>query len=143
MPTLAARTTSATGTHDWYLGVGPSAASFLPAGGISKADGVGAVRSANALTDAWLAGEPADSDEPMTGEELARDAVMCGLRTVDGVDLVGVAARAGLGVDDVIDALGAELDRLLAEGLVERRGDRLCATMSGVPVLDRVAGALL
>jgi len=119
-------------TGAWFVGVGPSASSFLPTT-------VGAVRSRNADFAQWLAGATADH-EVVRGRDLLGDALLCGLRLLDGVDLDDVARRTGL---DARVELGPELDRLRADGLITLDGAVLASTATGVAVLDRVAGALL
>jgi len=119
--------------HRWFAGVGPSAASLLP-----LADGTVA-RWANAAMTPWLDGDPG-AGEIMAPADLLGDALLCGLRLREGVDLDAVESLTGL---DPRRELADELDVLCAEGLLGLDGSTLRATDAGYLVLDRVATALL
>lgn len=121
-------------THRPYLGVGPSASSFLPGPTPGSA-----VRSRNPDTVKWLAGGRPDVEE-VAGRELMADLLLCGLRLADGVDLAAVADRTGV---DVRAEEQHALAALSADGLIVVDGDRLRATPAGVMVLDRVAATFL
>lgn len=112
-------------THEWFVGVGPSAASFLPM------PGGGAVR---------VAADPGGGVEPMAGEDLAADMVVTGLRLVEGLDLGELRVRTGV---DLRRRRAEVLRRLADDGLVALRGDRLVATPAGIEVLDAVTTALI
>ena len=120
-------------TGAWFAGVGPSASGFLP-----LADGT-AARTRNADMADWLAGAAPDTDV-VSGRDRLGDALLCGLRLVEGVDLDDVASRTG---HDARVELDAELAALGAQGLVELDGSVLRATPAGLMVLDRVASALV
>ena len=120
----------------WFAGVGPSASSMLPDPDVP---GGGAVRSTNAETPGWLAGESADCGR-LDGDDLLGDALLCGLRMVEGVDLDRLAVRIGL---DARIVRREAISQLIGDGLVELDGPRLRATEVGMMVLDRVAAELL
>lgn len=120
-------------TGAWFAGVGPSASSLLP-----LADG-SAVRTRNADTVDWLGGAAGDVDV-VAGRDRLGDALLCGLRLVEGVDLDDVTARVGL---DARIELADEIGRLQVSGLVELDGSVLRSTSAGMMVLDRVAESLL
>lgn len=120
-------------TGAWFAGVGPSASGFLP-----LADG-DALRSRNADIAGWLAGERFDHDV-VTGRERLGDALLCGLRLVEGVDLDELRTRTGL---DARLELAGELAGLVDDGLVLLEGSVLRATTGGRMVLDGVAERLL
>ena len=139
--------------HDWFLGVGPSAASFLPTGPAS------AIRCANPAMPEWMAGlqrrgilaavgaaaaapsvDPAGASEELVGEELLADAIFCGLRQVDGVDLARLARRYGI---DPLSVFASEIEGLVRDGLVEVVDSRLRATDWGFHLLDRVAAEFI
>jgi oxygen-independent coproporphyrinogen-3 oxidase len=117
--------------HVPYIGLGPSAHSFLPP-----------VRSWNADdVDAWLTalgrGElPPGGCEILSDEELATEAVMLALRTTDGLDLAGYRDRFGR---DLPDAHRAAVDRAVRRGLLEVQEGRLRPTLDGLAVADRLA----
>lgn len=105
-----------------FLGLGASAASLEV-----HADG-SAVRATNPRrADAYLAGE-APAEVAYTAEDHARELVWLGMRTSDGVT-----------VDRLAPAIAA---RLVELGLAERRDDRICPTLRGFLLADRVAGML-
>jgi len=98
-----------------------------------------AVRSRNADTPAWLEGAPPEW-EAVTGRDRLGDAMLCGLRLVDGIDLDELTVMTGL---DPRAELAGELAELVGDGLVEIDGAALRPTSAGLLVLDRVAAALL
>lgn len=132
-------------TGAWFAGVGPSASSMLPdphdrRGGRGGSGGSGGtVRSRNAETPGWLDAELPDR-ELVDDDELLGDALLCGLRMVEGIDLDRLAVRIGL---DARVVRREAISQLLSDGLVELDGPRLRATAAGMMVLDRVAAELL
>lgn len=130
--------------HTSYLGLGPSAHSL--ANGRESAAPV-ARRWWNALrTPRWesrvAAGErPIEGEESLGPQELATEALMLGLRMTAGINLDDFAARYGLDLLKVNEAL---VERLVAEGhLAVRNGPggdrRLVPTLSGLAVADGLA----
>ncbi|MBA4016689.1 MAG: coproporphyrinogen III oxidase [Pirellula sp.] len=112
-----------------YYGAGPGAARYL--------DGV---RSSNhRSTTTWLARlnagqSPMDESESLEPEDMAREALVLGLRRVqDGVDRQAFVAEFGYDVD-VLG--GAELPKLVASGLLENVDDRLRLTREGLLLSD-------
>ena len=125
-------------TSAWFAGVGPSASSHLPMRDPRDSSTI-AVRSRNADTPAWLEGA-APEWEAVTGRDRLGDALLCGLRLVDGIDLDELTVMTGL---DPRAELAGELAELVGDGLVEIDGAVLRPTSAGLLVLDRVAAALL
>lgn len=122
---------------DWFLGLGPSAAGYLPTG-----DGLGE-RVTNLPIKAWLRGDPPER-ERLDAREHALERLMTGLRTARGVDLDALAARCGI---DVRTRWAEVLDGEVAAGRLElvpaaergdARGATLRATDAGLTVLDAV-----
>lgn len=110
-----------------YLGLGVGAASLEV-----RADGSG-VRSTNPRkAAAYLAapGVPAERNE-ISVQEMAVDRVWLGLRTSDGVLEADLAPARGLA------------DVLVAEGLADRRGGRICPTLRGFLMADRIAARVV
>lgn len=70
----------------------------------------------------------------LTPEERAREALVMGLRLVEGVDLAWIAQQSG--VDQLIDTRAFE--QLRAQGLVWREGDRLGVAEPGRLLLDAI-----
>ncbi|APW72419.1 radical SAM family heme chaperone HemW, partial [Sphingopyxis granuli] len=66
--------------------------------------------------------------------ERATEAMLMGLRLIEGVDLTRVEVRSGLARDAFIDA-GA-VARLARQGLMGQEGDRLAVTDAGILLLD-------
>lgn len=100
-----------------YLGAGPGAHGLAPDGR----------RWVNASWEAWIAGEPAQVEHP-DPEQAARDALVAGLRGIDGL------APSSLGAFVVEPAV---LARLRAADLL-RPGPRLRLTRRGFDVCDAV-----
>jgi oxygen-independent coproporphyrinogen-3 oxidase len=120
--------------HTPYLGLGPSAHSF---------DGARRWWNERKLPG-WerrvAAGErPIAGEETLDREALALEALMLGLRTVDGVDLDVLRDRYGMNLQVGNAQL---LDRLAAEGLLELSAGHLRPTLSGLAVADGLARAL-
>lgn len=118
-----------------YLGVGPGAHGRLLA-----ADQWWAAAQ-TAKPEGWLAavetaGHGTASLTPLAPRERAEEAVMMGLRLVDGIPSAAVDA-----LDDVIDA--APHAELVAEGLLIDDNDRLAATARGRLLLNEVLARLL
>lgn len=108
-----------------YLGLGMGAASFVRA-----ADGT-AVRQVNSrrLAD-YLGGGAARVAEhtPLTAAEVVTDELWLAMRTADGAPAA---------------ALGPVADWLLAGGLGEARGDRICPTLRGFLFSDQIAARVV
>lgn len=118
-----------------YLGLGPSAHSF---------DG-GRVRWWNERRLGPWRGRLGRGEKPIAGrEELtpaqrALEALMLGLRTVEGVDLGALARRWSV---DVAAANRGRIERLSAAGLVTFEAGRLAPTLAGLAVADGLAAGL-
>lgn len=117
--------------HVPYLGLGPSAHSF------ARARRWWNERKLKPYQTRIAAGErPVAGSEDLARQDLALEALLLGLRTADGLDLARFRERYG--VD--LEAANAEtIERLAAEGLLERRGERLVPTLSGLAVADSLA----
>ncbi len=110
-----------------FLGLGVGAASLELA-----ADGSGRRATNPRRAAAYLAapGTPADVVES-SAEELAADRAWLGLRTADGVAEADLAPAPGLA------------DWLVAGALAERRGGRICPTLRGFLMADRIASRVV
>ncbi len=121
--------------HTPYLGLGPSAHSFSPAGGGGRRwwneRGVGAYEARVAAGERPLAGE-----EDLTLADLALEALMLRLRTVEGIDLAEFRARYGV---DLAAVNGPWLERLVEEGYLRAESGRLAPTRRGLAVADSLA----
>jgi oxygen-independent coproporphyrinogen-3 oxidase len=110
-----------------FLGLGVGAASLeLDAGGGGRR-ATNPRRAADYLADP---GTPAEVVES-TAAELAADRAWLGLRTSDGVAEADLAAAPGLA------------DALVAEQLAERRAGRICPTLRGFLMADRIASRVV
>lgn len=114
--------------HTPYLGLGPSAHSF---------DGHRRwwnERDERTWRERVLAGErPVADEELLSRDELALEALMLGLRTAKGVDLARFRERFGV---DLVARNEAQVERLVAEGLVVVETGRLRPTLRGFAVAD-------
>ena len=110
-----------------FLGLGVGAASLE-----LRADGSG-VRATNPRRARDYLADPGAPAESVTSApaELAADRAWLGLRTSDGVRAADLAPTGGL------------VDELVAQGLLERRGDRICPTLRGFLMADHVAARVV
>jgi putative oxygen-independent coproporphyrinogen III oxidase len=119
--------------HVPYLGLGPSAHSFS-----------GTRRWWNERKLKPYEARIGTGDRPVAGSEdlapgdLALEAVLLGLRTVDGIDLRRFHERYGM---DLLEANEPLVERLVREGLLRVVGDRLSPTLAGLAVTDSLARA--
>ena len=114
-----------------YAGIGP--------GAHGRRGGIATLR--HRKPENWMSGigrngHGIQSEEPLAGEDRAREALLMGLRLHEGVDLNRIAASSGIAADALID--GAAAGRLAALGLVSRSGSRLQVTASGMLLLDAI-----
>ncbi len=121
--------------HTPYLGLGPSAHSFAPAGAGGRRwwneRGLGAYEARVAAGERPVAGE-----EDLAAADLALEALMLRLRTTAGIDLAAFRARYGI---DLAAANGRWIERLVEEGHLRADGRRLIPTPRGLAVADSLA----
>jgi len=117
------------GAH--YLGLGPSASSYLPEGGPFG------TRLRNPPMRAWLEGAPPERDV-LDAEGVLLERLLTGLRTREGVDLGALRDLTGLGPEDVAPRW---LDDALRHRLLVRDDTRLRATDDGIARLDALLRA--
>jgi len=121
--------------HTPYLGLGPSAHSFsVLAGGPRRwwnERRLGAYEARVAAGERPIAGE-----EALSPADLALEALMLGLRTVEGIDLAGFRGRYGV---DLAASNGAWIARLIDEGHLHDASGRLAPTRRGLAVADALA----
>jgi len=114
-----------------YVGVGPSAHGRLTQNGVRTAlvmrrtplDYIAAVQRS---------GTGVEAKETLSSLEAARERLLMGLRISEGVDL---SALDGLALDALPD--------LVAQGLMEMKGEKIRATPAGRAVLDAVTRTLI
>ena len=124
---------------DW-LGIGPGAHGRL------DLDGARVATEAWRLPKAWLerverGGSGERTRVTLTRAEQAEELLVMGLRLSEGVDLARLEAIAGAGPDHLFDR--AALERLIGDGLLERREGRLAATAAGRQRLNALLVAIL
>ncbi|MGF7147702.1 oxygen-independent coproporphyrinogen-3 oxidase [Sphingomonas zeicaulis] len=122
--------------YDDYLGVGP--------GAHGRRGGVATQRRRK--PENWLAAidrnaHGIEREDMLTPEERAAEALLMGLRLDEGLSLSRVAARSGVPVERLIDA--ARLERLAAQDVIERDGDRLRVLPAGMLLLDHILGEIV
>ena len=105
-----------------FLGLGASAASLR-----LYDDGSGERRTNPRRVADYLAGAPPEVTR-IDAQEMAADRAWLGMRTVDGVAEADLPAEVTAWV--------------LAEGLAERRGGRICPTLRGFLMADRIAARI-
>lgn len=120
-----------------YLGLGAGAHGFHYQG---EAAGVRYADVDDPAEYMARAAEPPEGfREQLTADDLAREALLTGLRITDGIDVGAVHARTGI---DLLSTRAERISRLAGEGLVEQRGHRLAATGRGRLVLNAVVAYL-
>ncbi len=110
-----------------YAGIGP--------GAHGRRGGLRTVRHKkpeNFLSAVARNGHGLVEEEVLTSGEAAQEALVMGLRLAEGIDPGALAER--LGVGQIVDE--AAVDRIVALGLLERDGARLCTTSPGRLLLD-------
>ena len=118
-------------SHAPYLGLGPSAHSFV---GRRRWWNLRKVRLWAAALEAGRSA--VEASERLDDDTLFTEAVMLGLRTADGLDLDALARRFG----DRAGALDRNaVDRAVAAGRLRRDGCRLVPTPLGMAVADALA----
>jgi putative oxygen-independent coproporphyrinogen III oxidase len=117
-----------------YLGVGPGAHGRR----LSRAS-VRRKKPENFLSAVNRNGHGIESEDAMTPEVQASEALLMGLRLDEGVDLAALRERTG--VQDLVDELAVA--RLSEHGLIARRGDRLQVTPAGMLLLDRILAEIV
>ncbi len=115
-----------------YLGVGPGAHGRLTIDGVRRAT-AGARRPADYSRRVAETGVGWDEDVALSAREAAEERVILGLRIADGVSVAELAP---------LDLPEARVPELIADGLLQRRGDRVAATSRGREVLDSLTRAL-
>jgi putative oxygen-independent coproporphyrinogen III oxidase len=109
-----------------FLGLGPSAAGFVPA------DACPGVRVTNPPITEWLQGKEPER-EALDAGDYVLERLMTGLRTRLGVDLADVRARSGIEVEE---RFAGTLAPMFRHGLLEVADGRLRATPAGLIRLD-------
>ena len=123
-----------------WLGIGPGAHGRL------ERDGQRLATTAWRLPKAWLerverSGAGERTRVALTRSEQAQELLVMGLRLSEGVDLERLEAIFGQSLDQLLE--GAALDRLIGDGLLERREGRLAASAAGRQRLNAVLAAIL
>ena len=120
--------------HVPYVGLGPSAHSFLPP---VRSWNVRSVEDYTARIDA---GElPTGGSEELTPGQLATETVMLALRTTDGLDLGAYRERFGA---DFLEPRRAAVQSAIDRCLLTVDATRLRPTLDGLAVADRLAAEL-
>jgi oxygen-independent coproporphyrinogen-3 oxidase len=118
-----------------YFGFGPGAASLM------NNERRQNHRSVTTWLKKVLAAESAIGDaEKLDPESRARELLVLGLRTNDGVDRAWFNETTDFDLDKLA---GVSLRRLVTQGLLEDSGESVCLTHEGRFLADTVAGELL
>ena len=120
--------------HLPYLGLGPSAHSFDGTRRWWNQRGTRAYRSA--LDEGR---RPVAGSETLSVDDLALEALMFGLRTVDGIDLRELRRRFGI---DLVARNRRFIEDCLESGLLTLSEERLAPTLAGLAVADALAARL-
>ena len=112
-----------------YAGIGP--------GAHGRRGGVATTR--HKKPENWLSALQRQGDgiaeaRPLPPREQAAEAMLMGLRLAEGLDAGALAARFGLGLDDVVDA--GKLALYVRQGLMVQDGARIGVSEAGMLVLN-------
>lgn len=122
-------------TGQSYYGFGPGAASLM------NNERRQNHRSVTTWLKRVLAGESAIGDvEKLDPESRARELLVLGLRTNDGVDRAWFNETSEFDLDELA---GESIARLVAQGLLDDSGEKVCLTYEGRFLADTVAGEFL
>ena len=116
--------------HVPYLGLGPSAHSFSGNRRWWNERKLGPYEKRIEKDERPIAGS-----EDLTPKDLALEALMLGLRTVDGIDLNEFRERYGMDLQKQNEPL---IERLVERGLLRVEGNRLIPTLAGFAVIESV-----
>jgi oxygen-independent coproporphyrinogen-3 oxidase len=119
-----------------YHGLGPSAHGHV--GGMRYGNIRDLGRYCRLLLDEGRL--PRDLEERLEPAAKAREALVMGLRRIEGVSRGRFRAETGL---DLEALRGVEIDRMVEQGLLERAGDRVRLTERGLFVSDSVFAELV
>lgn len=140
LPDRASRHNVITWSMGEWIGLGPAAASQWAGERWTNVPDL----------DRWaaLAATPQQRDlrldsTRLTDDLLAADSLIFGLRMIRGVDLAAWRKRFPAVACEREAALSTWIERLLAENLARREGDRLRLTRSGLMVADHVGASIL
>ncbi|PWB73459.1 MAG: coproporphyrinogen III oxidase [Holophagae bacterium] len=121
-------------SHEPYLGLGPSAHSFV---GRRRFWNQRRLRAWQRAVDAGC--RPLEGSEELGDAELALEAIMLGLRTADGVDLGSLRSRYGV---DLVELNRRAIERFCDGGHLVLDSGRLRPTVSGMAIADTLAREL-
>jgi len=121
-------------SHEPYLGLGPSAHSFV---GRRRWWNRRKLRLWQRDVDGGRL--PEGGSEDLTDTDLALEAVMLGLRTREGVDVGRLRHRFDL---DLVAVNQTTVDRLCEDGHLELEGGMLRPTLTGMAIADTLARSL-
>ena len=119
-----------------YAGIGP--------GAHGRRGGLATTRRKkpeNWLSRVEATGHGIEQEDALSAAARAQEALLMGLRLGEGVDLARIAALTGLPEDALIDR--ATTQRLAAQGLLVRSGNRLRITEAGMLLLDAILSAIV
>jgi oxygen-independent coproporphyrinogen-3 oxidase len=121
-----------------YVGLGPSAHSYLPAApfGLRRANVPDLAAYVGRLGGG---GSPVGMEERPDRAQAIAETLLLGLRLTEGIDLESFAGRFGTSLDEATAGRAAPL---LAGGFLVRRDGRLAATPRGRRVLDALLANL-
>jgi oxygen-independent coproporphyrinogen-3 oxidase len=119
-----------------YLGIGPGA----------HGRRAGTVTQRHRKPENWISalgrtGSGIAEETPLSGNDVAVEALLMGLRLREGVDLARISRLSGKPTEALIDERA--LVRLVEQGLLGRDGDRLRVTAAGMLLLDGILAELV
>lgn len=121
-------------SHAPYLGFGPAAHSFQPPKRFWNHRDV-----TRYVADLRAGRRPLAGEEVLDREQHMMEAILLGLRTSAGIDVMGFKRRFGV---DFIEVFGAAVSDLTSQGLLSLTAERCAATRRGMLYLDTVTAAL-
>lgn len=124
-----------------YVGVGPSAASFVPGGPRRGGERRTNVRDLCEYASRLVRGDdPSAFRERLPPEKAAREAAVLGLRLRSGIDPAEFEERTGFALGALLGEAGS---RLLSGRWLEQRDGRVRLTRKGLPVADSILAEIV
>jgi oxygen-independent coproporphyrinogen-3 oxidase len=116
--------------NDFYLGIGPSAASYI---GDLRIENISDI---DKYVECIEGGKEAAAEKiKISPLEKASQTAVLNLRLIGGIDLIEYKQKAGF---DIYKLFGQSIEKNLKLNLLQLKGDRLSLTANALPIADSV-----
>lgn len=127
---------------DYYVGIGPGAHGRLPGADQGSALAHAQIKRPEDWLSAVVSRETGlETQEYISAEDRAVEAIMTGLRLTEGIDIKQWENRFNQKLDTLVDM---EMFHMLQQsGHIAKSENRLCLTAKGLPLLNYILGKLI